>query len=263
MEHNWFYIVALISCSSIIAVNFFYTFKLLNKILYFYRAKSITDELNIGDYVKVQGVVKMPTIESPFFNLDCVYWKSYVWASFETKRKKPDTGMQEHTPLLEVKESVMPPLMVRQSDMLVHVDFSQKSSLMLNLEKRVKRKRAPPNETTAKLAKEKYKMYKVHEYSLPVDANVAVWGKVDSISSNVITIIGSNSDKQPCFLYNGPTASVYRLLKNRIYLSMSIVSISAFYFFIVEWAYSSSFLVLALFLFLIFYLQKLSIKKLF
>jgi len=226
MEYEVVFIISLIILGILCFYNIIYSSNLVLRVLIFYRAKSITDNLTKGDYVHFQGEVKMPIIKSPIFNKACVYWKTFIWASFESKRKKPNKGMQEHSPLLDVKESEIPPLIVSHSSYLMHINFSRLSSVMINLDRSEDREKKPPNETVQKLAKDKYKAYRIHEYRLPNNANVAVWGKIDSIDKNLINIVGSKDIKHPCFLYNGNGSKVYYRLFKRLFFSLSVIVVS-------------------------------------
>ena len=263
MEYELIFTISAVIVGVLSIFNILYTLKLLNNCLILYKAKVITDDITVGDYIHIQGNVKMPTIKSPFFNKQCVYWKTYIWAWFETKRKKPEKGMQEHSPLLEVKESEMPPLMVSQSGFLAHIDLSRLSSTMLNLVRKEDRQTSPPNEATAKLAKEKYKAYRIHEYRLPNDASVAVWGKVDSINKNLVTIVGSKDSKYPCFLYNGNASAIYHRLIKRIFLSLCVIALCGLFLLMLERLLEFGFFGLIASAVVIAYFQYLSKKKLF
>ena len=97
---------------------------------------------------------------------------------------------------------------------------------MLNLNCLKDRKKTPPNEKIKKIAKDKYKAYRIHEYTLPSNANVAVWGKVDSIHKKLINIVGSQEHQYPCFLYHGNGSDIYFRLFNRLFFSIMSMTVS-------------------------------------
>jgi len=224
MEPEHFFYVATIILAIIALYNITYIFRLLYKLSIFLFAKAPSSSLKVGDYIRVQGNMRMPHIKSPFFNNLCVYWKYYIYASFESKRKKPNKGMQEHNPRLDVNESDTPPFIVEQSNYLIHVAFTDISTAMINLTASKDKRKNPPNEKAEQLAKSKYKAYRVHEYRLPINADVAIWGKVDSINGNMINIVHSSEEKYPSFLYTGSATAVYWRFFERILLSLATIS---------------------------------------
>lgn len=131
--------------------------------------------------------------------------------------------MQEHNPRLDVNESDTPPFIVEQSNYLIHVAFTDISSAMINLTASKGKRKNPPNEKAEQLAKDKYKAYRVHEYRLPINADVAIWGKVDSINGNMINIVHSSEEKYPSFLYKGSATAVYWRFFERILLSLATI----------------------------------------
>ncbi|CAH9067387.1 hypothetical protein PSECIP111854_04093 [Pseudoalteromonas sp. CIP111854] len=263
MEPEHLFYAATIILAIIALYNVTYILKLLYKLSIFIFAKTPSSSLKVGDYIRVQGNMRMPAIKSPFFNNICVYWRYYIYASFESKRKKPNKGMQEHNPRLDVQESHTPPFIVAQSNYLIHIAFTDISSALINLTASKNIRKKPPNEKAEQLVKDKYKAYRVHEYRLPINADVAIWGKVDSINGQMINIVHSSDDNHPSFLYAGSALAVYWRFIERILLSLAAIAACYALNFYLPVLVDKNFVFVIVSLIGIGVLQKLAKRKLF
>lgn len=197
-------------------------------------AKSSNDKLNIGDYVHCQGKLNLPLIKTPFSQQDCGYWRTTVRAVFESKKKKPHKGMQEHTPLLRSDSSELPPLLIESQGKICHIHFARLPAYLLNLNSTLKNYPMPPDQQTAQIAQDKYKSYRVEERFFSATAPFSVWGLVDSVEGNLVTVTNAGTSKRPCFAFNGTSNQVYSKLAKRFSLHLINTVVAAMFIYLFE-----------------------------
>lgn len=142
------------------------------------RAPWLDAGTSLGSLAKVVGEVRFPSGLTPYGQRPASYWESEVRAEFETKAKKPGSGMVTHTPVLERTAMADQPLMLETPDgNAVQVHFARPDRAIRDLRTHeLQWGRLPP--ALEHLARDKHQRYRVVERHLPARARVLVYGRV-------------------------------------------------------------------------------------
>lgn len=132
----------------------------------------------VGSAVKVAGIVRHPAGRTPYGNLAASYWLSEVRAVFQTKAKKPASGMVTNTPVLEKKSLEDQPIVMQTSEgNVVQVHMAQPDRSIRDLQEAKLELNSIP-EGLRHLDQPKYDRYQVVERYLPPQAQVFAYGRV-------------------------------------------------------------------------------------
>ncbi len=228
-------VIASLIMSYILYSNFRFYLKNKKLVSYITKAPALSSSVKEGDYVQFQGKLTLPETHTPFTQLKCSYWSVIVKAEFQSKKKKPAKGMQTHRPVIYKENADDLPLLVTNKIHTVQLGFMNNVDVIFNLNKNESTVKKPPNEEIAKLAKPKYNKYIIEEYWLAENSQITLWGTVESINKNCITLAGFKNEKQPPMAFHGMAKTLTNTLKRKsgsaLLLSLVILfSITALWF---------------------------------
>ncbi|WP_153306596.1 hypothetical protein [Desulfogranum japonicum] len=153
----------------------------------------------IDCYVSVQGTLLGENIHvSPLKGEPCAYYRSEIFAEWETKKRKPNRGMEtQRKPLL--KDSSADELKILVQDQPVYVrttDFPQKWMQLRTYEKT--REKCPAQIIQSE--KSKYKKYQVYESYACNGDSIMAQGKLTRFTDGRLFIVPSGLHSYPSFI---------------------------------------------------------------
>ncbi len=177
-----------------------------------HKAAYLNGQVKVGDYIHFQGSFSLPETQTPFNKVNCVYWGVVVRAVFTTKMKKPGKGMQTHSPVIFKDNNDHLPLLISDGKQVVQLGFANNIEALVNLNSTTTISNEPPSDAVKALAKPKYQHYSIEEKWADKTTRINVWGTVNSVNKNCVTLTANKKDKSGFMVFYGDSSLLLETL---------------------------------------------------
>ncbi|HIE00085.1 MAG TPA: hypothetical protein EYP59_07310 [Thiotrichaceae bacterium] len=157
----------------------------------------------IDCYVKVSGQIKSNNLYfSPISKTPCAFHLTKVLALWETKEKKPGTGMVQEEKVIfkQLSGLTQLELISNQSQEIIHIDMAQFGDQPASLLHERNRESSYSPAICQNAAQAKYKLYRVLERWYSQADSVVVYGKLIKTHDGLLYLKPTELDAYPSFI---------------------------------------------------------------
>lgn len=215
-------------CMFLALLSFLKNVTSLNNLI---NASSLSKNSEVGAYVKFKGGFTGDALKTPVSNQSCSYWSLVIRAEFQTKKKKPDKGMQTHNPVLYKASSDELPLLISDGSQIIQLMLDNSLAIMSNPSYTKNETITIPVSEIQDLVKPKYKKYISEEFWFPVDSDVTIWGYILGRNKNSVLLSNGEDKIHPPLMILGDESQLHQEFSraNRFCLYLLIWSVFQLY----------------------------------